>query len=117
MRMLLFTALENHKLSSRFFHTHIADLYEMLADYIRAEIEAGRFRPVDPLLAARGFLGMFVYHFMIQELFGGKKYQDLDIEEVSETLTDIWLRGMLTVRSAAQLPETARVAGSGDALW
>jgi AcrR family transcriptional regulator len=96
MRMLLFTALENHKLSSRFFHTHIADYYEMLADYIRGEIDAGRFRSVDPLLAARGFLGMFVYHFMIQELFGGKKYQDMDIDEVSETLTDIWLRGMLT---------------------
>src|SRR5690242_16162734 len=38
MRMLLFTALENHRLSSRFFHTHISDIYEMLADFIRREI-------------------------------------------------------------------------------
>ena len=28
-----------------------------------------------------------------------------------------WLRGMLTVHSVAQLSETARAAGSGDALW
>jgi hypothetical protein len=28
-----------------------------------------------------------------------------------------WMRGMLTVGSAAQLGESARVAGSGDALW
>lgn len=94
MRLLLFTALENHELSSRFFHTYITDVYERLADYIREQIDAGRFRPVDPLLAARGFLGMFVYHFMVQELFGARKYQELDIVEVSETLTDIWLRGM-----------------------
>jgi TetR/AcrR family transcriptional regulator len=107
MRMLLFTALENHKLSSRFFHTHISDIYEMLADYIRTEIEAGRFRDVDPLLAARGFLGMFVYHFMVQELFGGKKYQDLDIDNVSETLTDIWLRGMMT-EASVQVDESAQ---------
>jgi AcrR family transcriptional regulator len=95
MRMLLFTALEDHKLSSRFFHTHIADIYEALADHIRRQIEAGYFRDVDPLLAARGFLGMFVYHFMVEELFGARKYHDFNAQQVSETLTDIWLRGML----------------------
>jgi len=115
MRMLLFTSLENHKLSSRFFHTHIADIYEMLADYIRIEIEAGRFRPVDPLLAARGFLGMFVYHFMVQELFGGKKYQDLDVDEVSETLTDIWLRGIMTAEEQRSSAKGARDSDSGNA--
>jgi AcrR family transcriptional regulator len=93
-RLLLFTALENHKLSSRIFRTHIAEIYEEVADYIRLEIEAGRFRRIDPLLAARGFFGMLVYHFLIQELFGGKKYQKLNMREVADTLTDIWLRGM-----------------------
>jgi AcrR family transcriptional regulator len=114
MRMLLFTSLENHKLSSRFFHTHISDIYEMLADYIRVEIEAGRFREVDPLLAARGFLGMFVYHFMVQELFGGKKYQDLDVDEVSETLTDIWLRGIMAGEEDASSPKDVRESASGN---
>ena len=28
-----------------------------------------------------------------------------------------WLRGMLTAGSVRQLTETARAAGSGDALW
>jgi AcrR family transcriptional regulator len=106
MRLLLFTALENHELSSRFFHTHIADVYERLADYIREQIDAGLFRDVDPLVAARGFLGMFVYHFMIQELFGGKKYQDMDVEEVSATLTDIWLRGMVVEDQAESAANT-----------
>ena len=93
-RLLLYTALENHELSHRFFLTHVAQYLEMLADYIRQGVAEGRFREVDPLLAARGFLGMLVYHFQIQELFGGKRVQTFDPHQVSETLVDLWLKGM-----------------------
>jgi hypothetical protein len=47
------------------------------------------------LLAARGFLGMVVYHFLVQELFGGEQYRSFDAEEVAATLSGIWLAGML----------------------
>jgi AcrR family transcriptional regulator len=93
-RLLLFSALEDHKLSHRFFRTYISEYYEVVADRIRERIRAGKFRDVDPLLAARGFIGMFFYHFLIQELFGGKKVQDYDVKIVSRTLTDLWLSGM-----------------------
>ena len=93
-RLLLYSALENHELSQRFFRTHVAQYFELLADYIRRGIQEGRFRDVDPLLAARGFLGMIVYHFQIQELFGGKRVQSFDSHQVSATLVDVWLRGM-----------------------
>ncbi len=94
-RLLLFSALENHRLSQRFFDVHIAEVYEALAQYIREQIDVGRFRSVDPLLAARGFWGMVIYHFLIQELFGAKRSQNIDPREASRTLADIWLRGML----------------------
>ena len=94
-RLLLFSALENHRLSHRFFRTYVARRYEALADHIRAHIRKGNFRRVDPLLAARGFFGMVGYHLLIQELFGGKRYQEFDPKRVSATLADIWLRGML----------------------
>jgi TetR/AcrR family transcriptional regulator len=93
-RLLLFSALENHELSHRFFRTHVAQYLEMLGEYVRRGITEGRFREVDPMLAARGFLGMLVYHYQIQELFGGKQMQDYDPREVSRTLADIWLKGM-----------------------
>jgi hypothetical protein len=57
-------------------------------------VREGAFRRVDPLLAARGFLGMVVYHFWIQEIFGGKRHQKFDPRQVCETLANIWLRGM-----------------------
>jgi AcrR family transcriptional regulator len=93
-RLLLFSALEDHKLSHRFFRTYISEYYEVVAERIRERIRAGKFRNVDPLLAARGFIGMFFYHFLIQDLFGGKKVQQYDAKVVSRTLTDLWLQGM-----------------------
>ena len=93
-RLLLFSALENHRLSHRYFRTHVARYYDALAEHIRRGIRAGTFRRVDPILAARGFLGMVVYHFLIQELFGGRRYQKFDLQHVCTTLADLWLAGM-----------------------
>lgn len=93
-RLLLFTALEKHELSDRFYRTHVAGYFEHLAEFIRGNIEKGRFRKVDPMLAARSFIGMLFHHFQVQELFGGKKFQQFDNREVSRTLVDIWLRGV-----------------------
>ena len=95
-RLLLFTALEKHELSDRFFRTHVSGYFELLADYMRRNITAGRFRSVDPMLAARGFVGMLFYHFLVQELFGGKKYQQFDPHEVSRTFVENWLLGVST---------------------
>ncbi len=95
MRLLLFSALENHRLSQRFFQTYVADYYMMLAEYIRRHVESGEFRQVDPMLAARGYLGMLVYHSLVQDLFGGSKFQNYDLRAVSETMTDIWLQGVI----------------------
>jgi AcrR family transcriptional regulator len=93
-RLLWFTALENHELSARFFNAFVAEYYEALAGYIRTRMRQGAFRRTDPLLAARGFLGMVAYHFLIQELFGGEQFQRFDLEEVATTLAVIWLAGM-----------------------
>ena len=97
-RLLMFSALENHRLAGRFFQTYIATYYEKLAEHIGERVAAGEFRKVDPLLAARGFLGMLIYHFWIQEIYGGKRYQNFDKRQVAETLVDIWLTGITSGR-------------------
>ena len=96
-RLLLYSALENHDLSNRFFRTYAAESYEVLAEFIRRRIAAGAFRPIDPVLAARAFMGMVIYHSWVQELFGGKHYQDFSVQEVSQTLAEVWLQGVLPV--------------------
>jgi AcrR family transcriptional regulator len=94
-RLLIYSSLESHDLSGRFFRTYVAECFEILADFIRKRITEGRFRKVNPLLAARGFLGMVVYHSWIQELYGGKRYQDFSVKEVSEAFADLWLQGVV----------------------
>ena len=93
-RLLLFSALENHDLSQRFFKIYIREWYELLASYIRRQIEEGKFRKVDPLLAARGFIGMCFHHYLVQELFGGSKYHSYDLEQVAQTMASLWLTGI-----------------------
>ncbi len=93
-RLLLFSALEKHELSERFFRNYVADYFQVLTSFVRKGITAGRFREMDPLLAARGFLGMVIYHSWVQELYGGKRLQDFDPRVVSRTLAEIWLQGM-----------------------
>src|SRR5947209_5466280 len=99
-RLLLYTALERHELSERFFRRHMAERYERLAAFIRRRIEQGAYRKVDPLIAARSFLGMVVYHHLIQELFGGSKLQAFAPRAVAESITDIWLAGMMARKVA-----------------
>ncbi len=108
-RLLQFTALEKHELSDRFYRTHVSGYFEQLAEFIRRNIEAGRFRNVDPLLAARSFIGILFHHFAVQELYGGKKYQQFDNREVSRVLVDLWLRGV-----AAQPEEALAGTESGQ---
>jgi AcrR family transcriptional regulator len=109
MRLLLFSGLENHRLSQRFFQTYISDYYEKLGEFIQKRVSAGEFRKVNPQLAARGLLGMLVYHSMVQDIFGGSRFQSFDLHEVAENLTDIWLRGMMNekaeVRREGSTPE------------
>ncbi len=93
-RLLLFSALENHRLSSRFFKQYASGFYELLGGYIHERIERGEFRKVDPVLAARGFLGMMIYHNLVQDLFGGKKFQKYDRKQVARFFSDLWLHGM-----------------------
>jgi len=93
-RLFLFSALENHQLSHRFYRAHLARYHQILAGYIRRQVEQGKFRAMDPRLAARCFLGMVAHHHQIQELFGGKRYQKFDAHRACETMADIWLEGM-----------------------
>lgn len=93
-RLLFFTALENHRLSSRFFQNHIVVFYETLAAYIRGQIDKGVFREIDPVMAARCFFGMLIYHYMVQDLFGGKRLQKIDLDTAVENIVDLFLNGM-----------------------
>jgi hypothetical protein len=63
-------------------------------NYIQQRIDEGVFRPMNPQLAARALFGMFGSFVLWQEIFGFKKTQSYDREEVVRTFVSIFLRGM-----------------------
>jgi AcrR family transcriptional regulator len=92
MRLLLFSALEGHELADMFLAS--LAVRDPMAAYMERQMNQGTFRRIDPYLAARAFLGMFVCHIQMQEIFGQKKKGDFDRNEVVKTFVSIFLEGM-----------------------
>lgn len=93
LRLLLFSALEGHELSQMFFGKHHRVLYDHLAAYIETRIGEGAFREVDPLLAARAFIGMVVHHRLLHEIFGVPMHRSHD--ETVAAYVDLFLHGLV----------------------
>ncbi len=92
MRLLLFSALEGHQLSDMFLRSMASR--NPIASYIERRIAEGAFRAVDPTLAARALLGMFVIHVQWQEIMGQKNIKTYDRDEVVRTFVSIFLSGI-----------------------
>jgi len=101
-RLLLFSALERHSLSRRFFNTYTALYWDMLAKYIRRRMRSGEFRQSNPLLAARSFTGMVAHYSWMQNLFAPGNYPQFDDRVVSRTMARIWLGGMQSEKSSSR---------------
>jgi AcrR family transcriptional regulator len=94
LRLLLFSALEGHELSHLFFESKVWRLHEFLSRYIEGRIADEAFQSVDPLLAARGFLGMVAHYLLIHEIFGMKRRAGLLPEYVVDTFVTLFLQGI-----------------------
>lgn len=92
LRLLLFSALEGHELSDMFFRNRHRVFYEFLAGYIARRTREGKFRKVDPLLAAQSFVGMIVYHRLLHEIF--KVPPHCTPEEAVAGYVDVFLEGL-----------------------
>jgi len=96
IRLLHFSALEGHELSDMFFSTYVEYIDMLLCDYIKIRIADGAFKKIHPLSASQAFIGMVVNHIIVQELFGGKKRNKVNNEELVETFVTVFLDGIKT---------------------
>jgi hypothetical protein len=100
MRLIFFSALENHELSDMFFQNHIRHFYDVLATYIEQRIEDGAFQPVEPLVAARAFMGMLIYHRLLTVLFRAPLPQEP--QDIVHTFVTVFMNGLVTQPSQAK---------------
>jgi AcrR family transcriptional regulator len=92
LRLLLFSALEGHELSDMFFRNQHRVFYDYLAGYIARRTQEGAFRDIDPLLAARAFVGLVVHHRLLHEIF--KVPMRLRPEDSVASYVTLFLDGM-----------------------
>jgi AcrR family transcriptional regulator len=94
LRLLLYSALENHELARPFYETRMRRLREFLTRYISQRVKEGAFRAGDPVLTARAFIGMVADHLIVRTVFGQRDPQTQSVRRVAQTFTQIFLDGV-----------------------
>jgi AcrR family transcriptional regulator len=94
MRLLLFSALEGHKLAHRFFESKVRQLHKVLSSYIEERIADGVFRSVNPLITARAFIGMIVHYILLHEIYGIERPPGFSSEQVVDTFVTLFCDGL-----------------------
>ena len=94
MRLLFYSALEEHELAERFFGEFVAEIYRFLGSYIEKRQSSGAFRKIDTRVIVRSFLGMLIHH-SLNNILWDKKRRILDIsnEEAARSFAEIILNG------------------------
>ena len=94
MRMIFYSALEEHELADKFFGEFVSKIYEFLGNYIRKRQRDGAFRKVDPKIIVRAFIGMLIHHSLNNILWDkNRRILDVSNEEAARSFAEIILRG------------------------
>jgi len=94
LRILMYSALEGHAMAGPFFTARVRQVREYLTAYVKRRVESGTFRPVDPVLAARAFLGMVFDHIVVCRIYDQRSTYPQQPEQVAATFTAIFLGGV-----------------------
>lgn len=96
MRLLFYSALEEHQLADRFFKEFVSRVYGFIGEYIRERQEEGAMREIAPAVVVRAFLGMLIHH-SLNNILWDKNRQLLDItnEDAAREFAGIVLRGIV----------------------
>lgn len=95
MRLLFYSALEEHTLADAFFKDFIEKIYDFIAGYIKARQKDGAFRNVKPRVAVRAFLGILIHHSLNNILWDkGQALLDISDEEAAKNFAEILLQGI-----------------------
>ncbi len=66
----------------------------LMEQYIQSQIDAGLFRPVNPMIVTRAFIGVLVINFSMKLTNLDPRYEEISADALIEELTNLFL-GML----------------------
>ncbi len=95
MRLLFYSALEEHELAERFFSEFVARIYGFIGGYIEERQRDGAFRDFEPKIAVRAFLGMMIHHSLNNILWDkNRNLVNITNEEAAKNFAEILLQGI-----------------------
>lgn len=95
MRLLFYSALEEHRLADRFFSEFVAKIYDFMGEYIAGRQRDGAMRDVDPRMAVRSYLGMLIHHSINNILWDkGRTIVKISNEDAAREFATILLNGI-----------------------
>jgi TetR/AcrR family transcriptional regulator len=95
MRLLFYSALEEHELAERFFHEFIERIYEFIGGYIKKRQRDGALRKMNPRIAVRAFLGMLIHHSLNNILWDKKRVLlDVSNQDAAQNFAQILFNGI-----------------------
>lgn len=95
MRLLFYSALEEHELAERFFGEFVAKIYGFIGGYIEERQRDGAFREIDARVVVRAFLGMMIHHSLNNILWDkNRNLLDISNEDAAKHFAEILLNGI-----------------------
>jgi len=116
LRLLTHAALEEHELAAMFWERTIRQMYEFLGGYVRERQRDGAFRPVEPNVVVRAFLGAVIHHSLNNTLWDKRRtLLDISNERAATEFTEILLRGVEARAGGEKIERPKRAAPSSVA--
>jgi len=95
MRLLFYSALDEHELSQIFFDQFVSRIYDFIGSYIKQRQTDGAMREVEPRIVVRAFLGMLIHHSLNNILWDKKRHLlDVSDEQAAHEFVTILLNGV-----------------------
>jgi AcrR family transcriptional regulator len=96
MRLLLYSALEEHKLTSMFYSMHIKGRLSLIAKLAEKLEKERTFKHIPPMLCALAFAGMVAHLAVYKHIFKVEYLSNKKMDSLADYLVDIFLSGVLT---------------------
>jgi len=75
---------------------------QLLAHYLEERLGSQRAQEISLIVAGRGLIGMIVMLFLTQEILGASRFLPVAEEEITSTIAQVFLRGVLGTKEGAE---------------
>lgn len=101
LRLLLYSALEDHELANVFMSERTCIVFDFLLKFVQKRVKQGRFRRVHAGAAVRAFVGMLFNYILTEEIFDMPVQVRITRDQAIATFVEIFLEGLRKKECAA----------------